>query len=63
MKFLAIINPSQNNTISATLKYAIGENQNMIVTAVLFKDELTHFKFKGLFVFQELTSNFVDLIY
>lgn len=52
MKFLAIIDPSQNNSISATLKYAIDDNQNMVVSAVLFKDELTHFKFKGVFAFQ-----------
>ena len=52
MKFLAIIDPLQNNNISATLKYAINDNQNMIVSAVLFKDELTHFKFKGVFAFK-----------
>lgn len=54
MKFLAIIDPLQNNNISATLKYAIDDNQNMIVSAVFFKDELTHFKFKGMFTFQKL---------
>ena len=54
MKFLAIIDPSHYNKISATLKYAIDDNQNMIVSAVLFKDELTHFKFKGVFAFQKL---------
>ena len=52
MKFLAIINPSQNNNISTTLKYTIDDNQNMVVIAVLFKDELIHFKFKGIFSFQ-----------
>ncbi len=52
MKFLAIIDPSQNNNISATLKYAIDYNQNMVVSAVLFKEELIHFKFKGIFAFQ-----------
>lgn len=52
MKFLAIIDPSHNNIISATLKYAINDNQNMIVAAVLFKDELTYFKFKGEFAFK-----------
>jgi 3-hydroxyacyl-[acyl-carrier-protein] dehydratase len=56
MKFLAIIDPSQNNNISATLKYAIDDNQNMVVSAVLFKDELTHFKFKGVFASQKLVS-------
>ena len=52
MKFLAIIDPQQNNIISATLKYSLEENGNMNVVASFFKDELTHFKFKGLFVFQ-----------
>jgi 3-hydroxyacyl-[acyl-carrier-protein] dehydratase len=49
MKFLAIIDPQQNNIISATLKYAIEENGNLSVSAIFFKDELTHFKFRGLF--------------
>ena len=52
MKFLAIIDPQQNNIINATLKYSLEENGNMNVVAVFFKDELTHFKFKGLFAFQ-----------
>jgi 3-hydroxyacyl-[acyl-carrier-protein] dehydratase len=49
MKFLAIIDPQQNNIIQARLKYAPGENDSITVSATLFKDELTHFKFKGLF--------------
>lgn len=49
MKFLAIINPQQNNSIQASLKYTVQEN-NIAVTANLFKDELIHFKFKGQFV-------------
>lgn len=53
MKFLAIIDPSQNNNISATVKYTLDDNQNMVVSATLFKDELIHFKFKGLFTFQK----------
>jgi 3-hydroxyacyl-[acyl-carrier-protein] dehydratase len=52
MKFLAIIDPSQNNNISATLKYSIDDHQNIVVSAVLFKDELTHFKFKGVLAFR-----------
>ncbi len=52
MKFLAIIDPRQNNIISTTLKYTMEENGNMNVVAVFFKDELTHFKFKGQFVSQ-----------
>ena len=52
MKFLAIIDPRQNNIISATLKYVIEENGNINVVATFFKEERTHFKFKGLFTFQ-----------
>ena len=52
MKFLAVIDPSQNNIISTTLKYTMEENGNMNVVAVFFKGELTHFKFKGQFAFQ-----------
>lgn len=51
MKFLAVINPGQNNIISATLKYVVETNQTMSVAATLSKAELTHFKFKGEFVF------------
>lgn len=50
MKFLAIIDPGQNNIISAALKYTMEENGQITVTASFFKEELVHFKFKGLFV-------------
>lgn len=53
MKFLAIIDPCKNNTISTTLKYTIGEQEDIVVSATFFKDALTHFKFKGLFNFHE----------
>jgi len=53
MKFLAIINPKENNMIRATLKYNIEENGNMAVSATLFKESLIHFKFKGLFASQQ----------
>jgi 3-hydroxyacyl-[acyl-carrier-protein] dehydratase len=49
MKFLAIIDPKENNMIRATLKYNIEEDGNMAVSATLFKESLIHFKFKGLF--------------
>ena len=55
MKFLAIIDPSKNNTISATLKYAINENNGLVVSAIFFKEEVVHFKFKG--IFQPLPKN------
>ena len=53
MKFLAIINPKENNMIRATLKYNIEENGNMAVSATLFKESLIYFKFKGLFALQQ----------
>ena len=53
MKFLAIINPKENNMIRATLKYNIEENGNMAVSATFFKESLIHFKFKGLFALQQ----------
>ena len=51
MKFLAIIDPVQNNVIGAKLKYSEEENGITTVTATFFKDELIHFKFKGQFAF------------
>jgi hypothetical protein len=45
---MAIIDPSRNNNISATLKYTKEENGNLLVAATFFKDQLVHFKFKGL---------------
>jgi 3-hydroxyacyl-[acyl-carrier-protein] dehydratase len=55
MKFLAIIDPRQNNIIQASLKYTIEEN-GMTVVATLFKNELIHFRFKGQFDFQQQLS-------
>jgi 3-hydroxyacyl-[acyl-carrier-protein] dehydratase len=49
MKFLAIIDPQENNIIQAALKYHTDENGNIALTASLFKDERIHFKFKGVF--------------
>ena len=53
MKFLAVINPQENNVIQATLKYQPDEAGHIIVSAVFFKEALTHFKFKGQFVIAE----------
>lgn len=48
MKFLAVIDPTQNNIISVSVRYSI-EEASIKATASLFKDELVHFKFKGVF--------------
>jgi len=53
MKFLAVINPIENNLIHASIKYAKDEAGAVNVVASLFKDELVHFKFKGQFVLQQ----------
>jgi 3-hydroxyacyl-[acyl-carrier-protein] dehydratase len=49
MKFLAVINPIENNLIHASIKYATDEAGAVNVVASLFMDELVHFKFKGQF--------------
>jgi 3-hydroxyacyl-[acyl-carrier-protein] dehydratase len=51
MKFLAVIDPTQNSIIQASLKYTTEENGCILVTALLHKDEVIHFKFKGVFSF------------
>lgn len=49
LKFLALINPRENNLVHASIKYAAGEGGAVNIVASLFKDELVHFKFKGQF--------------
>jgi 3-hydroxyacyl-[acyl-carrier-protein] dehydratase len=47
MKFLAVIDPTKNNIINATIKYTMEEDGKVKVVATLFKDELMHFKLKA----------------
>ena len=47
MKFLAVINPLENNLIHASVKYATDESGAINIVASLFKDELVHFKCKA----------------
>ena len=47
MKFLAVINPVENNLIHASIKYATDETGVINIIASLFKDELVHFKCKA----------------
>jgi 3-hydroxyacyl-[acyl-carrier-protein] dehydratase len=49
IKFLAVIDPVQNNLINASIQYSLNEEGHTVVNAYLFKNELVHFKFKGLF--------------
>lgn len=52
LKFLAIIDPSQNNKVSAKLAYT--ESDGLLnVSATIFKEDLVHFKFKGTFQFPD----------
>lgn len=48
IKFLAVIDPSVNNLVSANIKYAAGGDGSINVVASFFKEELMHFRFKGL---------------
>ncbi len=47
MKFLAVIDPQRNNLVHASIKYAVGEDGVINITASIFKDELVHFKCRG----------------
>ncbi len=47
MKFLAVINPLENNLIHASIKLVTDESGAINIVASLFKDELVHFKFKA----------------
>lgn len=51
MKFLAVIDPVKNNLISVNIKYTAGEDGSINVGASFFKEELMHFRFKGVFFF------------
>lgn len=53
MKFMAVINPQENNLVQATIKYTTDESGALNIVASLFKDELVHFKFKGQLDFQK----------
>ena len=52
MKFLAVINPIENNLVHASIKYATDETGAVNIVASLFKDELVHFKIKAKFFLQ-----------
>ena len=49
LKFLAVINPRENNLVHASIKINTDETGAINIIASIFKDELIHFKFKGQF--------------
>jgi 3-hydroxyacyl-[acyl-carrier-protein] dehydratase len=51
LKFLTVINPTENNTIHAELKYFISEDGKIKVGASFVNDSVTYFKMNGVFVF------------
>ena len=47
MKFLAVIDPTKNNLVQATIKYSTDETGIINIAASIYKDELVHFKCKA----------------
>ena len=53
LKFLAIIDPTENPTIQAELSYSNDEAGAIIVIARLYNEKITFLKFKGQFTLLE----------
>ena len=49
IKFLSVIDPGKNNTIHTETNYSVLASGDVNVTAHLFYNEITFFKFKGVF--------------
>ncbi|HTE12248.1 MAG TPA: hypothetical protein VK645_14795 [Chitinophagaceae bacterium] len=49
IKFLSVIDPGKNNTIHTETNYSVLASGDVNVTARLFYNEITFFKFKGVF--------------
>ena len=49
LKFLSVIDPRQNDTVHAETNYTVLASGDINVTARLFYNEITFFKFKGVF--------------
>ena len=49
LKFLSVIDPGKNNTVQAEENYTVLASGDINVTARLFYNEITFFKFKGVF--------------
>ena len=52
LKFLAIIDPTENNSIHAEIRYAIAEDGKIKVGALLVNESVTYFKMNGVFIFE-----------
>jgi 3-hydroxyacyl-[acyl-carrier-protein] dehydratase len=49
LKFLSVIDPGKNNMVNAEANYTVHTSGDINVTARLFYNEITFFKFKGIF--------------
>jgi 3-hydroxyacyl-[acyl-carrier-protein] dehydratase len=56
MKFLAVINPAENNLIQAELKHTVVDEGKITVIGRLFTDSYVHFKLKALFVLRDASN-------
>ncbi|MEO5682572.1 MAG: 3-hydroxyacyl-ACP dehydratase [Chitinophagaceae bacterium] len=54
LKFLSVIDPGKNNTVHAEANYTVLASGDINVTARLFFNEITFFKFKGVFTEADL---------
>ena len=50
LKFLAFINPVENNCLNAELQYNMLPEETIRVNATLLDSKTTYFKFKGIFI-------------
>ena len=50
LKFLSVIDPGRNNLVNAELSFPPYNSGDINVTARLYYDDITFFKFKGVFV-------------
>lgn len=53
LKFLTVINPTENNLIHAEIKYSLTDDGKMKVSASLLNEGVVYFKMNGVFVFDE----------
>jgi 3-hydroxyacyl-[acyl-carrier-protein] dehydratase len=50
IKFLAVINPTENNIVQAAVKYSTDEQGNFTINASLVNDAVTHLKCRCLLI-------------